>query len=168
MIALRLDDLKQYSDVLRAKNGSEIKVRFVEPRDREELQNYIRSLTAASRYNRFLGALSELPNTELERFIHALRRLLRDQEAAERRHCDRPLDLGGNEFNERPARTATGVIDHNIRCSDLALDQAEQPLDLLRLGGIAGIGARAGFSAERAELLDAAGAKCDANSLPRK
>ncbi len=70
MTALRLDDLKQYSDVLRAKDGSEIKVRFVEPRDREELQNYIRSLSASSRYNRFLGALSELPKTELERFIH--------------------------------------------------------------------------------------------------
>lgn len=70
MTALHLDDLKQYSDVLRAKNGSEIKVRFVEPRDREELQNYIRSLSAGSRYNRFLGALSELPKTELERFVH--------------------------------------------------------------------------------------------------
>ena len=70
MVALRLDDLKQYSDVLRAKDGSEIKVRFVEPRDREELQSYIRSLSSGSRYNRFLGALSELPKTELERFIH--------------------------------------------------------------------------------------------------
>ena len=70
MTALHLDDLKQYSDVLRAKDGSEIKVRFVEPRDREELQAYIRALSAASRYNRFLGALSELPKTELERFIH--------------------------------------------------------------------------------------------------
>ena len=49
MTALHLDDLKQYSDVLRAKNGSEIKVRFVEPRDREELQAYIRSLSAGSR-----------------------------------------------------------------------------------------------------------------------
>ena len=70
MTALRLDDLKQYSDVLHAKDGSEIKVRFVEPRDREELQNYIRSLSSGSRYNRFLGALSELPKSELERFIH--------------------------------------------------------------------------------------------------
>ena len=70
MTALRLDDLKQYSDVLRAKNGDEIKVRFVEPRDREELQNYIRSLSTGSRYNRFLGAMRELPKQELERFIH--------------------------------------------------------------------------------------------------
>jgi|GEM_PF-335598 len=70
MAALRFDDLKQYSDVLRAKDGREIKVRFVEPRDREELQHYIRSLSAGSRYNRFLGAISELPKLELERFIH--------------------------------------------------------------------------------------------------
>jgi len=70
MTALRLDDLKQYSDVLRARDGSEIKVRFVEPHEREELQHYIRSLSSGSRYNRFLGALSELPNMELERFIH--------------------------------------------------------------------------------------------------
>jgi RimJ/RimL family protein N-acetyltransferase len=70
MTALHLDDLKQYSDVLRAKGGNAVKVRFVEPGDREELQNYIRSLTARSRYNRFLGAMSELPKAELERFIH--------------------------------------------------------------------------------------------------
>jgi RimJ/RimL family protein N-acetyltransferase len=70
MTALRLDDLKQYSDVLRARNGDEVKVRFVEPRDREELQSYIRSLSVVSRYNRFLGAMSELPKMELERFIH--------------------------------------------------------------------------------------------------
>jgi GNAT superfamily N-acetyltransferase len=70
MAALRLDDLRQYSDVLRAKDGREVKVRFVEPRDREELQGYIRSLSSGSRYNRFLGALSELPKTELERFVH--------------------------------------------------------------------------------------------------
>lgn len=70
MITLHLDDLRQYSDVLRAKDGSEIKVRFVEPRDREELQNYIRALSAGSRYSRFLGALSELPKSELDRFIH--------------------------------------------------------------------------------------------------
>lgn len=70
MTALRLDDLKQYSDVLRAKNGNPINVRFVEPRDREELQGYIRSLSSRSRYNRFLGAMSELPKSELDRFIH--------------------------------------------------------------------------------------------------
>ena len=36
-------------------------VRFVEPRDAEALQDYFRSLSTRSRYNRFLGAISELP-----------------------------------------------------------------------------------------------------------
>jgi RimJ/RimL family protein N-acetyltransferase len=70
MTALRFDDLRQYSDVLRARNGSAVTVRFVEPRDAEELQNYIRSLSTRSRYNRFLGAMSELPRNVLEHFIH--------------------------------------------------------------------------------------------------
>jgi RimJ/RimL family protein N-acetyltransferase len=70
MTALRLDDLKQYSDVLRARDGSPVTVRFVEPRDAEELQNYFRSLSTRSRYNRFLGAMSELPHNLLDHFIH--------------------------------------------------------------------------------------------------
>ena len=45
-------------------------VRFVEPRDAEALQNYFRSLSTRSRYNRFLGAISELPASLLEQFIH--------------------------------------------------------------------------------------------------
>jgi GNAT superfamily N-acetyltransferase len=45
-------------------------VRFVEPRDAEALQNYFRALTTRSRYNRFLGAASELPTSLLEDFIH--------------------------------------------------------------------------------------------------
>jgi GNAT superfamily N-acetyltransferase len=34
------------------------------------LQGYFRSLSVRSRYNRFLGAMSELPQTELDHFIH--------------------------------------------------------------------------------------------------
>ena len=70
MTTMRLDDLRQYSDVLRARNGAAVTVRFVEPRDAEALQNYFRSLTTRSRYNRFLGAASELPASLLEDFIH--------------------------------------------------------------------------------------------------
>jgi GNAT superfamily N-acetyltransferase len=70
MTTMHLDDLRQYSDVLRARNGEVVTVRFVEPRDAEALQNYFRSLTTRSRYNRFLGAASELPASELDRFIH--------------------------------------------------------------------------------------------------
>lgn len=70
MTALRFDDLKQYSDIVRARSGELVTLRFAEPRDAEELQNYYRSLSARSRYNRFLGAMSELPKTMLDRFTH--------------------------------------------------------------------------------------------------
>ena len=42
MTTLRFDDLRQYSDVLRARSGKAVTVRFVEPRDAEALQNYFR------------------------------------------------------------------------------------------------------------------------------
>ncbi|TYL75905.1 GNAT family N-acetyltransferase [Bradyrhizobium cytisi] len=69
MSTLRLEDLKQYSDVLRTRQGDAINVRYVEPRDTEELQHYFRSLSTRSRYNRFLGALSELPKGLLNDFL---------------------------------------------------------------------------------------------------
>jgi RimJ/RimL family protein N-acetyltransferase len=47
-----------------------VTVRFVEPRDAEELQNYVRALSAGSRYSRFLGAISELPRNVLDHFTH--------------------------------------------------------------------------------------------------
>ena len=49
MTTMRLGDLRQYSDVLRARNGEVVTVRFVEPGDAEALQNYFRSLTTRSR-----------------------------------------------------------------------------------------------------------------------
>ena len=55
MSTMRLDDLRQYSDVLRARNGDAVTARFVEPRDADALQNYFRALTTRSRYNRFVG-----------------------------------------------------------------------------------------------------------------
>jgi len=69
MIALQLDDLRQHSDMLRLRTGKSVMVRFVEPRDADALQGYFRSLSVRSRYNRFLGAISELPQTELDHFI---------------------------------------------------------------------------------------------------
>jgi GNAT superfamily N-acetyltransferase len=70
MSTLRLNELRQHSDVLQLRSGKSMTVRFVEPRDAEALQAYFRSLTVRSRYNRFLGAMSELPPTELDHFIH--------------------------------------------------------------------------------------------------
>jgi RimJ/RimL family protein N-acetyltransferase len=69
MTAFRLDDLRQHSDVLRLRSGKSVTVRFVEPGDAGALQAYFRSLTTRSRYNRFLGAMSELPRNLLEDFI---------------------------------------------------------------------------------------------------
>jgi GNAT superfamily N-acetyltransferase len=70
MIALLFDDLRQHSDILRLRTGKSLTVRSVEPRDAGALQGYFRSLSVRSRYNRFLGAMSELPQTELDHFIH--------------------------------------------------------------------------------------------------
>ena len=70
MSRLRFDDLRQYSDVLRSRRGDAVTVRFVEPRDAEELQGYFRALSSRSRYNRFLGAMSELPQGVLNHFTH--------------------------------------------------------------------------------------------------
>jgi GNAT superfamily N-acetyltransferase len=67
---LRLNDLRQHSDILRLRTGKSLTLRFVEPGDADALQGYFRSLTVRSRYNRFLGAMSELPRTELDHFIH--------------------------------------------------------------------------------------------------
>jgi len=70
MTAFRLDDLRRHTDTLRLRNGEALAARFVEPGDADALQGYFRSLSARSRYNRFLGAMSELPQTELDHFIH--------------------------------------------------------------------------------------------------
>lgn len=69
MSTLRLDDLKQSSDALRTPQGEVLNLRFVEPRDTEELQHYFRSLSTRSRYNRFFGAISELPKGLLSEFL---------------------------------------------------------------------------------------------------
>lgn len=69
MSILRLEDLKQYSDTLRTRQGEAVNVRFVEPRDTDELQHYFRSLSTRSRYNRFFGAISELPKGLLHDFL---------------------------------------------------------------------------------------------------
>ncbi|MCA1496209.1 GNAT family N-acetyltransferase [Bradyrhizobium sp. NBAIM14] len=69
MSTLRLEDLKQYSDVLRTRHDERLNVRFVEPRDTDELQHYFRALSTRSRYNRFFGAISELPKGLLHDFL---------------------------------------------------------------------------------------------------
>jgi len=71
MNRLRFDELRQHSDLVFSRSGKPVTVRFVEPGDAEALQAYFRALSVRSRYNRFLGAMSELPPNELTHFIHA-------------------------------------------------------------------------------------------------
>ncbi|HXH44463.1 MAG TPA: GNAT family N-acetyltransferase [Bradyrhizobium sp.] len=69
MNPLGLADLRRYADVLRTRHGERLNVRFIEPRDTDEIQHYIRSLSSRSRYNRFFGAISELPKGLLHDFL---------------------------------------------------------------------------------------------------
>lgn len=64
------DSLGKFSDVLRLRTGKSMVVRFVTMADAEGLQSYFRSLSGQSRYNRLMGAASELPPQELERALH--------------------------------------------------------------------------------------------------
>ena len=71
-------------------------------------------------------------------------------------------DIRRHQIGEGAARPSAGVVDDDVRRADLALDHAEQPLDLFGLGGVAGKGAGAGLGAERAELFDLARGERDA------
>ena len=98
MTALLLNELRQHSDILRLRSGKSLTVRFLEPGDAEALQAYFRSLTTASRYNRFLGAMSELPHNLLADFIHV--------GEADRFSVIVTTDIGGHETIVGEARYA--------------------------------------------------------------
>jgi GNAT superfamily N-acetyltransferase len=71
MLAVNFGKPAQYSDVVHTRRGERVTLRFATPDDAEALQAYVRGLSSRSRYNRFLGALSELPKTVLDDFTHA-------------------------------------------------------------------------------------------------
>ncbi len=96
---------------------------------------------------------------------HALRRLLRHQEAAEGAHCDGLLNIRRHQVGEGAAGPSTGVIDHHVGAADLALDKSEQALHLVGISGVAGKGTGAGLRAERAELFDLPRRQCNADAL---
>jgi acetyltransferase len=50
--------------------GECVIVRPARPDDAEMLQTYVRELSVSARYNRFFGALRELPSAELARMTH--------------------------------------------------------------------------------------------------
>lgn len=63
-------NLGRYTDVVRLKDGRSLTVRFIEPKDSDGLLSYFRSLSRQSRYNRLMGAVSELPASELDKALH--------------------------------------------------------------------------------------------------
>jgi GNAT superfamily N-acetyltransferase len=71
MSVLSLLEHPRHTDHLRLRDGTTLTVRLVTPDDGEVLQRYFRNLSTGSRYNRFLGAMSELPQSQLDHFIHA-------------------------------------------------------------------------------------------------
>jgi len=70
MNPIDLHDLRKYSDALLLRDGEIVTLRFAEITDADALQFYFRGLSAQSRYNRLMGAASELPAGQLDRFIH--------------------------------------------------------------------------------------------------
>ena len=70
MTTMLFEDFGRYSDVLRARSGEVVKVRFVEPGDAEPLRAYVRALSPESRFRRFFGPIRELPGNLLDHFIH--------------------------------------------------------------------------------------------------
>jgi hypothetical protein len=56
-----------FAGTLRLTAGECVTLRPIRPRDAGTLQAYIRNLSSESRYNRFFGALNELPSAELLR-----------------------------------------------------------------------------------------------------
>lgn len=65
-----LSNLGRYTDVLRLRNGKPLTVRFLELGDADALLTYFRQLSRQSRYNRLMGAASELPPSELDKALH--------------------------------------------------------------------------------------------------
>lgn len=70
MTMLPFEEFGRYSDVLHARSGDVVKVRFVEPGDAEPLRTYVRALSPESRFRRFFGPIRELPGDLLDHFIH--------------------------------------------------------------------------------------------------
>jgi RimJ/RimL family protein N-acetyltransferase len=69
MLHVHQSELRAFSDNVRGPDGRSLTIRFVEPEDIERLQAYFRSLSREAHYNRFQGAVQELPKSELDRIL---------------------------------------------------------------------------------------------------
>ncbi len=85
---------------LRLPAGECVTFRPTGPRDAGVLQAYVRGLSPESRYDRFFGALYELPPGELDRVIHLDRMAL----LAEARVDDAPIVIGEARYALAPDR----------------------------------------------------------------
>jgi GNAT superfamily N-acetyltransferase len=70
MLELDVTDPGRYADLLLLPDGRPMTIRFADVADGPALQGYFRGLSPQSRYNRLMGAASELPAGQLDRFIH--------------------------------------------------------------------------------------------------
>lgn len=59
-----------WSHTVHLPGGERVTVRVARPADGEIVQAYVRELSVSARYNRFFGALRELPPAELTRITH--------------------------------------------------------------------------------------------------
>lgn len=70
MATISLLEHPSHTDHLRLRDGRTLTVRFIGAGEGEALQRYFRNLSVGSRHSRFLGAMSELPASELGHFLH--------------------------------------------------------------------------------------------------
>jgi GNAT superfamily N-acetyltransferase len=70
MATISLLEHPRHTDHLRLRDGRTLTIRFVGAEEGEALQRYFRNLSVGSRHSRFLGAMSELPPSELGHFLH--------------------------------------------------------------------------------------------------
>jgi hypothetical protein len=118
-------------------------LRPIIPDDSDVLQAYVRGLSPESRYNRFFGALQELPPAELERVTHLDRRydlaLVAETDVGaasvvigEARHAARPICPLPRDY--RNPGTCNGVFlatDHADPQAAGTLLQARKPRILI-------------------------------------
>ena len=70
MATISLLEYPHHTDHLRLRDGRTLTIRFISADEGEALQRYFRNLSVGSRHSRFLGAMSELPPSELGHFLH--------------------------------------------------------------------------------------------------
>jgi RimJ/RimL family protein N-acetyltransferase len=162
MRAFDFDNLAQHADVLRLRDGQSLTVRFVELDDADALQRYVRSLSGPSRYNRFLGALSELPRSELEKATHiggddrfSVIATMRDGDAetvvAEARYAflqdDRRVEIGLSVDDRWQGHGIGRTLLANLECRAAVLGAESIYGDTLRSNGaMIGLARKAGYS----------------------